>query len=48
MTVEQRIRTCLLIEKMHEQKAYSEKLGRENISKFHGKRMDGEEEKQIC
>ena len=48
MTVDQRIRTCLLIEKMHEQKAYSEKLGLENISKFHGKRMDGEEEKQIC
>ena len=48
MTVEQRIRTCLLIEKMHEQKAYSEKLGLVNTSKFHGKRISGEEEKQIC
>ena len=48
MTVEQRIRTCLLIEKMHEQKAYSEKLGLENISKFHGKRINEEEERITC
>ena len=48
MPIEQRIRMCLLIEKMQEQKVFSEKLGLENISKFHGKRMDGEEEKQIC
>ena len=48
MTVEQRIRTCLLIEKMHEQKAYSEKPGLVNTSKFHGEKMNEEEEKQIC
>ncbi len=43
MTIEQRIRMCLLIEKMHEQKSCSEKLGLEDMSKLHGKRINGEE-----
>lgn len=47
MTVEQRIRMCLLIEKIYKQKEYSEKIGLEDISKFHGERI-GREEKEIC
>lgn len=47
MTIEQRVRTCLLIEKMREQKSYSERLGLEDISRFHGKRIDEREEKTI-
>lgn len=41
MTVEQRIRACLLIEKMRGQESYSERLGLENRSRFHGKRIKG-------
>jgi len=48
MTVEQRIRTCLLIEKMQKQKDFSEKLGLEDRSEFHGKRINGEEEYCTC
>ena len=48
MPIEQRIRMCLLIEKMQEQKVYSEKLGLEDISKFHGKRINEEEERITC
>lgn len=48
MPVEQRIKRCLLIEKMSVQKAYSEKLGLENKSKFHGKIIQKEEENKIC
>ena len=44
MTIGQRIRTCLLIEKMYEQKDYSEKLGLENRSRFHGKNIQEREE----
>lgn len=47
MTVEERIRMSILIEKMEKHKMYSEKLGLENISKFHGERI-GMEEKNIC
>ena len=47
MTIEQRIRMCLMSEKMHEYEAYSEKLGLEDRSKFHGKRINGEEDK-VC
>ena len=47
MTIEQRIRMCLMIEKMHEYEAYSEKLGLEDRSKIHGKRINGEEDK-VC
>lgn len=48
MTVEQRIKTCLLIEKIHEQKDYSERLGLENRSRFHGKNIEEREEQEIC
>lgn len=44
MTVEQRIRRCLLLEKMQKNKAYSEKLGLEDISTFKGKRVNEKEE----
>ena len=36
MPVEQRIRLCLLLEKMYVRKEYSEKLGLEDKTKFHG------------
>ena len=48
MTIEERIRTCMLIEKMFEQKEYSERLGLENRSRFHGKAIEEREEKQLC
>lgn len=48
MPVEQRIRRCLLVEKMNAQKAYSERLGLEDRSRFHGKTIYGEEENKIC
>ena len=44
MTIGQRIRTCLLIEKICEQKDYSERLGLENRSRFHGKTIEEREE----
>ena len=40
MTIGERIRTCMLIEKMIEQKEYSERLGLENRSRFHGKEIE--------
>lgn len=39
MTIEKRIKMCLLIERLNEHKELSEKLGIEDISKFHGKRV---------
>ena len=48
MTVEQRIKRCLLIEKMHAKKEYSQKLGLEDKSKFHGSRIAREEETKTC
>ena len=48
MTIEQRIRRCLLLEKMCEQKEYSERLGLENRSKFHGKKIEEREEQKLC
>ncbi len=36
MSVQQRILTCRLIEKMEKQEAYSRKLGLENTSTFYG------------
>ena len=47
MSIRERIRLCILIEKMNEQKAYSEKLGLENKSTFHGKRIKKEVNK-LC
>ena len=35
ITVEQRIRMIILLEKMTKQKSFSEKLGIKDISKFH-------------
>lgn len=48
MMVEQRIKTCMLIEKMYEQTEYSERLGLENKSSFHGKNIEEREEKKRC
>lgn len=45
MMIEQRIRACLLLKKMYEQKEYSERLGIENRSRFHGKTIEEREEK---
>lgn len=47
MSTRERIRLCILIEKMNEQKSYSEKLGLENRSTFHGKRIK-KEGNRIC
>ena len=48
MPVEQRIRLCLLIEKMNENKEYSEMLGLEDKTTFHGEWIHGEEGERIC
>lgn len=40
MSIEQRIRVCRLLEKMEGQEAYSKKIGMENTSIFHGRRID--------
>ena len=45
MSVEQRIRLSLLLEKMNEQQTYSEKLGLEDRSLFRGKEVRKEEKK---
>ena len=47
-TVAQRIRMIILLEKMMKQKSYSEKLGIEDISKFHGEYVIGEESEENC
>lgn len=48
MPVEQRIRLCLLIEKINENKEYSEKLGLEDKTTFHGAWIHEEEGETIC
>lgn len=48
MTVKERIRLSILIEKMNGQKEYSKKLGLEDVSKLHGERIHREEEKESC
>ncbi len=48
MTVKQRIRACLLIEKMQKRKDFSEKLGLEDRSEFHGKRINRGEGNHTC
>ena len=48
MPIEQRIRMSLLAKKMQEQKKYSEKLGLEDVSIFHGKRMNKKGGSKIC
>lgn len=46
MTVEKRIKMCLLIERLNENKKLAERLGIEDTSKFHGKRVHKGE--RIC
>ena len=43
MSVEKRIRMCLLIEKMSEQKEFSKRLGIEDVSTFRGEQVTGKE-----
>lgn len=40
MSVEQRVRTCRLLEKMKEHETYSKKLGLEDMSTVHGIQMN--------
>ncbi len=47
-TVAQRIRMIILLEKMVKQKSFSEKLGIEDISKFHGEYIEREECEESC
>ena len=48
ITVEQRIRMIILLDKMVKQKSFSEKLGIRDISKFHGEFIEREESEEIC
>ncbi len=41
LSAEERVKTGFLIEKINKQKIYSEKLGLEDMSRFHGKRIKG-------
>lgn len=47
MSIEKRIRMCLFIERLRERKELGEKLGIEDVSTFHGKRIYKEGER-IC
>lgn len=40
MSVEQRVQTCRLLEKMRMQASYSKRLGLEDVSTVHGKRIN--------
>lgn len=42
MSIEQRVLTCRVLEKMKEQKGYSKKLGLEDTSIIHGQKMNGD------
>ena len=46
MSVKKRIRMCLLIEKMLEQKEFAEQLGMEDVSTFRGKKVGRKEGKK--
>ena len=46
MPVQRRILLSLFIEKMKEHKDYCEKLGIENCSRFHGKKITKEDMKK--
>ena len=49
MPVEQRIRISMLIEKIQENREYSEKLGLEETSRFHGEKIVIKRgEKELC
>lgn len=39
MSVQERMIICRLLERMNEQEAYGEKIGLENVSRFHGKQI---------
>ena len=39
MSVEQRVRTCRLLEKMRSQEMYSRRLGLEDVSTVRGRKM---------
>ena len=48
MHVQQRIRLCLLLEKMYERKEFSEQLGLKDKTRFHGEEVHGEEGATKC
>lgn len=48
MSIKERIRLSLLIEKMNKQSSYSKKLGLEDKSTFHGVRIKKEEDNKPC
>lgn len=48
MPTDQRIKISLLLEKMHGQQEFSQRLGIEDVSTFHRKRIVKEEEKKSC
>ena len=48
MNIEERIKMCLIIEKMYKNKEYSKKLGLLDISEIHGKRINQEEAERNC
>ena len=48
MSIKERIRFSLLIERMNKHSSYSKKLGLENKSTFHGERIKKEEENKPC
>ena len=48
MPVQQRIRLCLLLEKMYERKEFSEQLGLKDKTRFHGEELHGEEGATKC
>ena len=43
--VKERIKMSILLEKMYRHKSYSEKLGLEDVSRFHGRRIQREEKR---
>ena len=46
MSIEQRIRECILIEKLEKQADYAKKLGIEDVSMFHGVRRQHDHGKE--
>ena len=47
-SIKERIKMSILLEKMHRHKSYSEKLGLEDMSKLHGRRIHKEEKNEWC
>lgn len=48
MPVEQRIRLCLLIEKIYAQREFSKMLGLEDKTTFHGEKIRDKKGERIC